>query len=103
MSAISDVATLRSSFTGSVLAPGDDGYDQARKVWNEEIDRRPAVIAQCATAEDVVRAVTFGAEEGLELAVRGGAHAPAGMAVVDIVILPIWVCISVLTSLPSSV
>jgi FAD/FMN-containing dehydrogenase len=78
-----DVTALRSSFAGTVLVPGDEGYDEARKIWNEEIDRRPAVIAQCATAEDVVRAVTFGAEEGLELSVRGGAHAPAGLAVVD--------------------
>ena len=83
MPTISDVTALRSSFDGSVLIAGDEGYDQARKVWNEEIDRRPAVIAQCAGADDVSRALGFAAENDLELSVRGGSHGIAGAAVVD--------------------
>jgi FAD/FMN-containing dehydrogenase len=77
-----EVDALRSSFEGKVLTPDDEEYDGARKVWNEEIDRRPALIARCATTEDVVRAVGFGAEQGLELSVRGGAHGVSGAAVV---------------------
>jgi len=80
---IRDLDALRSSFTGTVLAPGDPGYDDARKVWNEEIDRRPAVIAQCAGAADVSAAVRFGVGNALPLAVRGGSHGVSGMAVVD--------------------
>jgi FAD/FMN-containing dehydrogenase len=78
-----DVTALRASFAGPVLIPGDEGYDAARKVWNEEIDRRPAVIAQCLSSQDVVQAVAFGAEHGLEIAVRGGSHGISGTAVVD--------------------
>ena len=77
------VDTLRAGMKGTVLTPGDTGYDEARKVWNAEIDRRPAVIAQCTTAEDVAAAVRFGAEQGLEIAVRGGAHSVSGKSVVD--------------------
>jgi FAD/FMN-containing dehydrogenase len=78
-----EVTALRGSFEGTVLTPGDDGYEQARKVWNEEIDRRPAVIAQCVSAQDVAAAIRFGVENRLDLAVRGGSHGVSGAAVVD--------------------
>jgi FAD/FMN-containing dehydrogenase len=77
------IDTLRGTMGGQVVVPGDADYDEVRKVWNADIDRRPAVIARCLTAADVSAAVRFGAEQGLEIAVRGGAHGVSGQAVVD--------------------
>ncbi|MFF9089370.1 FAD-binding protein [Streptomyces sp. NPDC014991] len=74
---------LRDDLVGAVLAPADPGYDEARSVFNAVIDRRPAVIAQCADATDVVRAVRFGRELDLPIAVRGGGHSVAGAALGD--------------------
>jgi FAD/FMN-containing dehydrogenase len=78
-----DVATLRAAMSGAALVPGDTAYDDARRIWNSAIDRRPAVIARCESAADVAAAVTFGVEHGLEIAVRGGAHGVSGKATVD--------------------
>ncbi|NMO91381.1 FAD-binding oxidoreductase [Actinomycetospora sp. TBRC 11914] len=81
---ISRVDDLRAALTGSVVTPDDPGYDEARQVWNGDIDRRPAVIAYCATAEDVAAAVTFARDASLEISVRsGGAHSTAGLSVGD--------------------
>ncbi|MFG3497129.1 FAD-binding oxidoreductase [Streptomyces sp. NPDC047928] len=77
------LADLREQLTGDVLAPEDPGYDQARQVFNSMIDRRPAVIAQCADETDVVRAVRFARDLDLDIAVRGGGHSVAGMALND--------------------
>ncbi|AIR97583.1 FAD-binding oxidoreductase [Streptomyces glaucescens] len=77
------LAALREDLAGDVFAPGDAGYDGARTVFNAMIDRRPAVIAQCAHEDDVVRAVRFGRELDLNIAVRGGGHSVAGMALND--------------------
>lgn len=77
------LAALREDLAGAVFAPGDPGYDEARAVHNARIDRRPAVIAQCAHAADVVRAVRFGRELDLHIAVRGGGHSVAGAALGD--------------------
>jgi FAD/FMN-containing dehydrogenase len=74
---------LRTAMDGPVIAPGDTGYDDARKVWNADIDRRPGVIAKCTSAEDVAAAVRFAQERGLEIAVRGGAHSMPGYSVCD--------------------
>ncbi|TDO35735.1 FAD/FMN-containing dehydrogenase [Kribbella sp. VKM Ac-2527] len=74
---------LRSVIGGPVLAPADPGYDEARKLWNAAIDRRPGVIAQCRSAEDVSKAIAFARENGLEIAVRGGAHSPGGSSSVE--------------------
>ncbi|MFF1509317.1 FAD-binding oxidoreductase [Streptomyces sp. NPDC058326] len=77
------LAGLREDLAGAVLVPGDPGYEEARTVHNGMIDRRPAVIAQCANQEDVSNAIVFGRETGLPIAVRGGGHSVAGTSVVD--------------------
>ncbi|MFJ8795611.1 FAD-binding oxidoreductase [Streptomyces sp. NPDC102462] len=77
------LAALRADLTGDVFAPSDAGYDAARAVFNAAVDRRPAVIARCADTADVVRAVRFGRDLDLHIAVRGGGHAVAGTALGD--------------------
>ncbi|MFJ8022695.1 FAD-binding oxidoreductase [Streptomyces sp. NPDC096311] len=70
-------------FKGQLVAPGDSGYDQARTVYNAMIDRRPALVARCAGAEDVSHVIGFARDHGLPLAVRGGGHHGAGLGVCD--------------------
>jgi hypothetical protein len=53
------VAALRTRFRGALVRPSEEGYDEARRIWNGEIDRRPALIARCAGADDVAEAVRF--------------------------------------------
>jgi hypothetical protein len=72
---------LRGRFRGALLRPGEEGYDEARRIWNGAIDRRPVLIARCAGADDVVEAVRFAREQALSISVRGGGHAVAGHAV----------------------
>ncbi len=74
---------LRESFSGSLLSPGDDGYEEARRVHNGLVDRRPAAIARCLGAADIAAAVRFAREHDLDVCVRGGGHNVAGRAVVD--------------------
>jgi FAD/FMN-containing dehydrogenase len=74
---------FRSSFRGALLRPGEEGYEEARRIWNGAIDRRPSIIARCAGADDVLEAVRFAREHDLLVAVRGGGHAVAGHAVCD--------------------
>jgi FAD/FMN-containing dehydrogenase len=78
-----DTSELRSRFRGALLRPGEEGYDEARRIWNGAIDRRPALIARCAGADDVAEAVRFARERDLLIAIRGGGHAVAGHAVND--------------------
>src|SRR3982751_5766504 len=78
-----NIEELRSGFAGEVLVPDSDGYDEARKIWNAMVDKRPAVIARCASLSDVVRAVRLARESGAVLAVRGGGHNIAGSALCD--------------------
>ena len=77
------IEEFRSSLQGAVLCPGDDGYEDARKIWNGMIDRRPAIIALCTGVADVVSCVNFARSNNLLVAVRGGAHSFAGNAVCD--------------------
>lgn len=77
------IATLRNRLRGEVITPHDPPYEQARRVWNGSIDRHPAVIARCADAEDVQCAVTFGREQDLLTAVRGGGHSFLGLSTCD--------------------
>lgn len=78
-----DIASLRTRFRGALLRPGEEGYEEARRVWNGAIDRRPALIARCAGADDVTEAVRFGCERDLLISVRGGGHSVAGHGVCD--------------------
>ena len=77
------VQELRESLTGDVLVEGDREYERARLCFNLLIDRRPAAIARCVGVDDVVSALAFGQAQGLEIAVRGGGHNPAGHCAVD--------------------
>ena len=70
-------------FGGRIVAPGDRGYDEARRVWNGAIDRKPALIAQCMDTADVAAAVRYARDRDLLVSVRGGAHSVAGHAVND--------------------
>ena len=64
-----------------ILRPGDPAYDDARRVWNAMIDRRPALIARCHETADVVTAIARARRDGLEVGVRCGGHSVAGHAV----------------------
>jgi FAD/FMN-containing dehydrogenase len=70
-------------FTGELIAPGDQRYDAARRVWNAAIDRYPSLIARARSTADVVAVVRYARERGLPLSVRGGGHSAAGLAVAD--------------------
>jgi len=74
---------LRGAIKGRVLATKDSGYEEARQVWNAMIDRRPAVIVQCAQADDVPPAISFARKNRLELSIRGGGHNIGGYALCD--------------------
>jgi hypothetical protein len=79
----SSLEKFRATVRGAVLCPGQDGYDTARTIPNAMIDRRPAVIARCAGAADVLACVRFAREQDLLVAVRGGGHSVAGKSVCD--------------------
>ncbi len=74
---------LREQLRGPLLLPSEDGYDTARQIFNAMIDRRPAAIARCAGAADVLACVRFAREHDLRVSVRGGGHNVAGNAVCD--------------------
>ena len=77
------VQGFKPSLRGTLLCPGGDGYDAARTVYNAMIDRRPALIARCAGAADVMAGVQFARAHHLLMSVRGGGHSVAGNAVCD--------------------
>src|SRR5262245_21635849 len=78
-----DLEKLRHSLAGTVVGPADAEYDAVRRCFNALIDRRPAVIARCVGAGDVVAAFDFARAHELEVAGRGGGHNPAGHCVCD--------------------
>ena len=78
-----EVPRRRRGFHGQVLLPGQDGYHTARRVWNAMVDRKPAVIARCASPADVAAAVRFGRAQDLEIGVRCGGHSVLGISVPD--------------------
>jgi len=77
------LAVLRNRLDGGLILDGDDGYEDARAIFNAMIERRPAAIAQCEGAADVATALAFAGESGLEVAVRGGGHSVAGACVAE--------------------
>jgi FAD/FMN-containing dehydrogenase len=77
------VEEFKASLRGHLLHAGEDGYDEARKIWNGMFDRRPALIARCAGAADVVSAVNFARDNRVQVAVRGGGHSFPGHSVCD--------------------
>ena len=77
------VQQLSASVAGTVLTALSPGYAEARTVWNAMIDRRPALIVQCTSADDVEATVRFARQHNLVIAVRGGGHNIAGNALVD--------------------
>ncbi|MFX1506619.1 MAG: FAD-binding oxidoreductase, partial [Promethearchaeota archaeon] len=74
------VEKLRAQIQGDVLLPSDEGYDQARKIWNGMIDKRPALIVRCTGPADVIDAVKFARTHDLLVSVRGGGHNVSGTA-----------------------
>lgn len=79
----SAVEELKASLRGTLLRPGEAGYDEARKVWNGSIDKHPALIARCAGASDVMQCVKFARANDVVLSVRGGGHNIGGNAICD--------------------
>jgi hypothetical protein len=77
------VKEYRSQLRGALLEPGEQGYEQARKVYNGMIDRHPALIARCVDTADVIYSVNFARENGIDLAVRGGGHSGPGLGICD--------------------
>jgi FAD/FMN-containing dehydrogenase len=78
-----EIDALRSRLRGDLVTPASPEYDEARRIWNAMIDRRPGLIVRCANADDVVHAVRFAREHGLLTAVRGGGHNIAGSGLCD--------------------
>lgn len=77
------IQNFRQNFKGQVFEPQDEGYDQARKVYNAMIDKRPRMIARCADIGDVINCVDFAREQDLLLSIRSGGHNGAGLAICD--------------------
>ena len=79
----SDIKDLRAGLRGPLLLARDEGYDQARRLWNGAFDRHPALIARCAGAADVVHAVNFARSHQLLTAVHSGGHSISGQSACD--------------------
>ena len=77
------LSTFRERFRGETVLPEDSGYDQARRVWNGMVDRRPALVVRPSGVEDVTAAIRFGREEDLPVAVRCGGHSIPGLSTCD--------------------
>ena len=71
---------LKDKVKGRIVLPGDPNYNEVREIWNAMIDRRPAVIIQCAEADDIPHAISYARDNGLEISIRGGGHNIAGSA-----------------------
>src|SRR2546430_13027143 len=77
------IAELKRSLRGALIQPGDSDYDEARKVYNGMIHKRPRLIARCADAADVIHAVNFSRKHNLLLAIRSGGHNAGGLGICD--------------------
>jgi FAD/FMN-containing dehydrogenase len=83
MTTATSINELQKGFAGKINLPSDAGYDEARKIWNGMVDKRPAIIARCTSTQDVVRVVNFARENKIQLAVRGAGHHIAGNSLCD--------------------
>lgn len=79
----SAVQSLATALRGPLIRPGDPSYDEARRLYNAMIDKRPALIAQCVDVADVITAVNFARDQGMLVAIRGGGHNGPGLGSVD--------------------
>ena len=77
------VAGFRNQVAGSVILPGEKGYDESRAIWNGMFDKKPALIVRCTSTEDISESVKFARKQQLQIAVKGGGHNSAGNAVCD--------------------
>lgn len=77
------LTTFKSSLRGGVIEPGDDGYDQARKVYNAMIEKKPRLIVRCVDVADVIASVNFARENDILLSIRGGGHNAGGLGICD--------------------
>ncbi|HXG94533.1 MAG TPA: FAD-binding oxidoreductase [Blastocatellia bacterium] len=77
------ISEFKTNLRGELIRPRDDGYDEARKVYNAMIDRRPAMIARCANVADAISAVNFARRNNLLVAIRGGGHSVPGFGTCD--------------------
>ncbi len=77
------IEQFKTQVKGHLVLPSNPNYDEVREIWNAMIDRKPAAIVQCTTADDVSHAITFARENGFELSIRGGGHHIAGNSVCD--------------------
>ena len=77
------IKNLRASLRGTLIEPGDDSYDDARKVYNAMIDKKPRLIVRCADVADVIASVNFARENRLLLSIRGGGHNAGGLGIAD--------------------
>jgi hypothetical protein len=78
-----DIQPLKSSFHGELFAPGDAGYNDARRIWNASVQKHPALVARCSGIADIIAAVNFARENSLLTAIRGGGHNVGGRALCD--------------------
>lgn len=78
-----DISSLETGFRGTIIQPEDPDYDEARKVYNAMIDKKPRIIAKCKDVADVISAVNFGRERNLLVSVRGGGHNAGGLGICD--------------------
>src|SRR5262245_16786760 len=83
METMVEIDALRAVFAGELLREDDAGYEAARRVWNGNIDRRPAIIARCGGVADVQGALAFAVERDLLVSVRGGGHSAPGYGTND--------------------
>jgi FAD/FMN-containing dehydrogenase len=77
------IENFKHHLRGHLIEPGDSDYDEARTIYNAMIDKRPRFICRCADVADVIEAVNFGRENGLDVSIRSGGHNGAGLALVD--------------------
>ena len=77
------IKELRANLRGELIEPSDKGYDDARKVYNGMIHKRPRLIARCTDVADVIQSVNFAREQGLLLAIRSGGHNAGGLGICD--------------------